>query len=448
MDANDCPKCGAPRVAADTCPHCGIIYAKYRVLPLSPPPATAPRQAPWPLLAGVIALAGLVVFLLVRSNRPPVPEVGAPIPATPSQAQAQDVQDPVEEPATPPQDSGSAEALEAAVAARAPDPDGEAPPSGFFEHTSDRGVCRARIPTEHGPIRKSRRSYDTSAGTETIHAYHTRTLQEEQAIQRYQLWHVDVPLLADAELGEQAYLESMVPRLLGYLRDLSERSQWTREGSLRWLEVSFRGLSRETPVAGRLRLTRATRGDLVALMVAGPGDEARTDPKGRAFFEAFSFIRSGGTQTPSCQASPGRSSRLRKLQVGQLPKLLRGSHGCVVLMEIYASWCPTCRQVLPEVSALAKRYASYGLVVHALATDEQESQIKALLRAEKPYYQPLLLERWREGELDSTLSGLGARYEGAIPYFAVFDRQGKLSMQHTGGGNMGQLEDRIRQLLQ
>ncbi|MCP9463884.1 MAG: zinc ribbon domain-containing protein [Nitrospira sp.] len=44
-----CPRCRAERVVgAEECIHCGIIFAKYRPLPVKPPKAPAPRSRPTP----------------------------------------------------------------------------------------------------------------------------------------------------------------------------------------------------------------------------------------------------------------------------------------------------------------------------------------------------------------------------------------------------------------
>ena len=46
----------------------------------------------------------------------------------------------------------------------------------------------------------------------------------------------------------------------------------------------------------------------------------------------------------------------------ELSSVIRGQQGCVVLVELYASWCAPCATIDPQVSALVAAHRPDGLV--------------------------------------------------------------------------------------
>ena len=69
--------------------------------------------------------------------------------------------------------------------------------------------------------------------------------------------------------------------------------------------------------------------------------------------------------------------------VGQrrhLTDVLAAYRGKVVLLDVWASWCVPCREEMPHSAALARRYASRGLVVLYLSTDQSAADWRQALR--------------------------------------------------------------------
>lgn len=44
--------------------------------------------------------------------------------------------------------------------------------------------------------------------------------------------------------------------------------------------------------------------------------------------------------------------------------------GKIVVLEFWATWCPPCKETIPELIALQKRYAGKGVVVLGVSIDE------------------------------------------------------------------------------
>jgi thiol-disulfide isomerase/thioredoxin len=67
------------------------------------------------------------------------------------------------------------------------------------------------------------------------------------------------------------------------------------------------------------------------------------------------------------------------LPIGQFERLLAESSGKVVLINFFASWCPPCREELPGLMRLRKRYHSDQVVFVGLSVDENMGDLKKFL---------------------------------------------------------------------
>ncbi len=84
-----CPKCGHPWSAGPECPHCGIVYAKFRQAP-EPSPAPPSRRggARWPTAILVSALVASCAVAWIKLRPPSAGDGSQPLPsATPAIAQ-------------------------------------------------------------------------------------------------------------------------------------------------------------------------------------------------------------------------------------------------------------------------------------------------------------------------------------------------------------------------
>ena len=58
---------------------------------------------------------------------------------------------------------------------------------------------------------------------------------------------------------------------------------------------------------------------------------------------------------------------------------LEGLRGSVVLLNTWATWCPPCRDELPALEAVSRRYADRGLVVIGVNIGESPATVRAFL---------------------------------------------------------------------
>jgi thiol-disulfide isomerase/thioredoxin len=110
---------------------------------------------------------------------------------------------------------------------------------------------------------------------------------------------------------------------------------------------------------------------------------------------------------------------------------LSNYRGKIVLVNLWATWCPPCLEEMPLLETLAARYGSRGLVVLGIAADEDRSAVERFL-AKRPLSFDVLLDP--NGEV-------GTRYGiTGYPETFVVDREGRLQLKFIGPlpGNQGE----------
>ena len=106
------------------------------------------------------------------------------------------------------------------------------------------------------------------------------------------------------------------------------------------------------------------------------------------------------------------------------PRQLAEWRGSVVVLDFWASWCPVCRQALPALDALARRYAG-SLRVLAVNVDHGGAGAEHFLAEALPTPAMTLL-RDSEG---TTMARFGAQ---GMPALYLIDREGTVRLVETG----------------
>jgi len=69
--------------------------------------------------------------------------------------------------------------------------------------------------------------------------------------------------------------------------------------------------------------------------------------------------------------------------------------GKVLVLNFWATWCPTCVQEIPSLNEFQKRFASSGVVVVAISVDKNEQKYKKFLERI-----PVSFETARDPDMD------------------------------------------------
>lgn len=98
--------------------------------------------------------------------------------------------------------------------------------------------------------------------------------------------------------------------------------------------------------------------------------------------------------------------------------------GNVVFLNVWATWCPPCREEMPSMERLYRQYASQGLVMLAVSEDEgPKDQVEAFVRSLGLSF-PILLDP--EGKIPKAYGVTG------YPETFLIDRSGRI-VDHTIG---------------
>ncbi len=97
--------------------------------------------------------------------------------------------------------------------------------------------------------------------------------------------------------------------------------------------------------------------------------------------------------------------------------------GDVVMINFWASWCAPCRQEMPLLEEMYKKYAELGFVLLGVNVEEDSSKARELLR-EVPVSFPILYD---------TENVVTKLYKVvAMPSTVMVDRDGKMRYLHRG----------------
>lgn len=108
------------------------------------------------------------------------------------------------------------------------------------------------------------------------------------------------------------------------------------------------------------------------------------------------------------------------------PMRLADYRGQVVVFDFYATWCPPCREEVPHLIDLQKRYGAQGLRIVGLNVGGPED------RAEVPGFVEDYGIQYELGFPTAEMANLYLSDNSTIPQTFVFDRRGQLIKRFVG----------------
>ncbi|MBN2062501.1 MAG: TlpA family protein disulfide reductase [Deltaproteobacteria bacterium] len=123
---------------------------------------------------------------------------------------------------------------------------------------------------------------------------------------------------------------------------------------------------------------------------------------------------------------------------------LKQFSGKVVLLDFWATWCPPCRQSIPELVEIQGRYRHKGLVILGISVDDpgmvNDDYLRAFSEKFKMNYRVL------RGSENVIRDFFGTR-EFPIPTMFIIDSDGKI-VKKMEGFRPGLLEKTLKALIQ
>ena len=115
--------------------------------------------------------------------------------------------------------------------------------------------------------------------------------------------------------------------------------------------------------------------------------------------------------------------------------------GKIIVLNFWATWCPPCREEMPELSDLYTEYKDKNIVVLGVAIDEL-ALVKEFSDA-TPVSYPLFAAENEGMELAQNLGN----NEGVLPYTVIINQNGMVVDTYFGRINKALLEAAIKPLL-
>jgi thiol-disulfide isomerase/thioredoxin len=151
----------------------------------------------------------------------------------------------------------------------------------------------------------------------------------------------------------------------------------------------------------------------------------------------------GGT-APAPQVSPARVA-FAGLDGIRADLQARQRAGRAVVLNFWATWCVPCLDELPDLAKLSREFAASGPDFVGVSLDgwvtgdgpETEEKVKAFLAKTGVSYANFIYQ----GDQDPLLSGFDL--PGAIPYSALYDRDGRKVTSWEGMIDPGELRRAI-----
>ena len=129
---------------------------------------------------------------------------------------------------------------------------------------------------------------------------------------------------------------------------------------------------------------------------------------------------------------------IKKITRSELRDLLAKNKGKVVILDLWATWCPPCRKEIPGFINLYNKYKDKGLEIIGIAFDENGSEMVPPFVQKIGINYPIYLDG----------GDIAHAYDlGAYPTTIIYDKNGKEAKEHIGYAAEKEFDDEIGKLL-
>ncbi|MDQ6930939.1 MAG: TlpA family protein disulfide reductase [Candidatus Eremiobacteraeota bacterium] len=138
----------------------------------------------------------------------------------------------------------------------------------------------------------------------------------------------------------------------------------------------------------------------------------------------------------SLAGSPAQSFPLQSLS--GTPASLRTFRGKIIVLNLWASWCPPCRAEMPDLQRLYRTYKNRGVVVLGVNQGESAQRAGSFARSLQIDFPVLLDQSQQYGRVYAALG---------LPSTFVIDRTGMVASGFDGALTFDQMTAAVRPLL-
>jgi thiol-disulfide isomerase/thioredoxin len=122
------------------------------------------------------------------------------------------------------------------------------------------------------------------------------------------------------------------------------------------------------------------------------------------------------------------------------PKKLSDWQGKVLVVNFWATWCPPCREEMPEFSLAQNKFGANGIQFVGIAIDSVNNVVE--FSKTTPVTYPLLIA---SSDMPSLIARLGNTLQ-VLPFTIFINREGKLVSSHLGRLSREDIEKQLASL--
>ena len=108
-----------------------------------------------------------------------------------------------------------------------------------------------------------------------------------------------------------------------------------------------------------------------------------------------------------------------------------------VYINFFATWCPPCRDEMPEIEKIYQKYKDEGIVVLAVDLGEDRDTVKSFIEENKYNFKVLLDSDQNVAEQYNITS---------IPVSVFIDKKGNIAAKQVGAMTIDQMESAVKLL--
>jgi peroxiredoxin len=174
--------------------------------------------------------------------------------------------------------------------------------------------------------------------------------------------------------------------------------------------------------------------------------QLKRDEEAKARFEQF--VKSKPPQDPDRQRALRYISRPELARAKMVPAFsvtavdgqrisMDDLQGKVVLLDFWATWCAPCREALPHIRQVAKKFQGEPLVILSVSLDADEQKWKEFIVKNE-----MTWPQYRDASFSGPIARMFA--VNAIPHTFTIDADGVLQDEHIGDAS---IEGKLKKLI-
>lgn len=149
-----------------------------------------------------------------------------------------------------------------------------------------------------------------------------------------------------------------------------------------------------------------------------------------SFWIVSGMVAAGGSFASPPEAPP-------EISAGELLKRIAGESGRVVVVNVFATWCPPCREEIPGLIKIRGAFSEKELLILGISVDREPKALSNYMSELKISY-PVMLA---QGDF---IERMGV---AAVPQLLIYDKKGELVLNHKGLLDEAKLHKAIKDVL-